>query len=346
VNRSTPIAVLLVLSLAPDSVLAFSTDCTPEAGGTCYLASASQSDIVDAIDAAASGDTVRISEGTADFSSTIEVTKSLHIIGAGIGSTIIHDQSTPQGTWQLSGTGFTRLSGFTLTGEVGSWNGSIRIHGNEKRVDHVRFNQNNGRHPVIVGGNRSDVVIDHCIFESGGRGINIHGDTGYWTDSSQYSPGTSYGVYVEDCSFHASGVEVVDLNYGGAYVVRHSTINNGGNLAVHGADSGERAGSYVEIYENSFTNPGANKDMMVVLRGGTALIYDNTATGNYNQAFKLQYWRSCYGAGSEGQPFHDSNANRCEHNSSNPLDGDYNPPDNGWPCKDQRRRDLHRMRSG
>jgi hypothetical protein len=335
IKSSFLITAFLTLLLMPAFVVAYTIDGTPEAGGSCYQAIANQNDIANAINAASEGDTIRISAGTAIFSSTIVVTKSLHIIGAGIGATTIQDNSIPDGTWHLTGSGLVRLSGFTLTGNVGSWNGGVRIKGDNKRIDNIRFNQTGGRHPVSAWGNLSNVVIDHCIFEAGGRGINIYGSSSYWSNPSQYAPGTLFGIYIEDCIFNKGGVEVVDLNSGGAYVVRHSTINNGGNLAVHGADSGKRSGGYIEVYNNNFINSGENKDMCVIFRGGSAIIYNNSISGSYNSAFKVQYWRSCYGAGSEYLPFHPDNQSRCEDNSSDPLDGDYSTVNNGWPCKDQ-----------
>jgi hypothetical protein len=329
------ILVLLWITLCANYSYSYTNDCLPVKNGKCYLTTADRNDIENAIVAAADGDTIRIAPGTINFNKTIILTKALSIIGAGIDSTVINDQATPNGIFQLEGPGFIRVSGFTLTGQGGSYNGSVRISANNKRIDSVRFNQFNDRHAIGVYGNLSDVVIDKCVFEAGGRGINIFGNSNYWSDTQQYRPGTSYGVYIEDCIFKASGVEVVDLNFGGAYIVRKCKILNGGNLNVHGADSGNRSGGYIEVYNNEFINSGTKKDMTVIMRGGTALIHNNKILGPYNSAFKIQYWRSCYGAGSERQPFDNSNANRCQNNSSNTLDGNFSPIYNGWPCKDQ-----------
>jgi peptidoglycan hydrolase-like protein with peptidoglycan-binding domain len=323
-----------------------STNCTPMAGGSCIKADANQTAIALAINTARAGDTIRISPGTAVFSSTITINKPLYIIGAGIDTTIINDNATTNGVFILSANGLVRLSGFTLTGGSSGWNGSLNISQNNARLDHIRFNQINGRHPIIGSGNLSNVVIDHSVFESGGLGINILGNRSYWTDPSQYAPGTGYGIYLEDNTFNAGGVEVVDLNYGGAYVVRYSTINNGGNLAVHGADSGDRAGGYIEVYNNTFSfldNSGSKRDMSVIMRGGSALIFSNVITGAYNSTFKLQNWRSTFGVNGFLSPFHTDNKNRCQHNSVNLLDSDVSPEDTGWPCKDQIGRGPNQM---
>lgn len=333
IHLSCLLLVFLILLVMPGLALAYTTDCTPEAGRTCYQASSSYSDISNAISAARAGDTVRISAGNYTFSSTIYVDKALYIIGAGSGSTTITDNSLVNGTWDLSGSGFIRLSGFTLAGSAGSYGGSIRIRSKNKRVDNLRLNQSGDRHPIGVYGNLSNVVIDHSTFESGGRGINVFGSAGYWTDEAQFAPGTNYGVYVEDSTFNKGGVEVMDITFGGAYIVRYSTINNGGNLAVHGADSGSRSGGYIEVYNNTFDNAGVKRDMNIIIRGGVAIIHNNTIIGSFNSAFKVQNWRSCFGFIS--LPFHSSNQNRCEHFSVNPLDGDVSPENNGWPCKDQ-----------
>jgi hypothetical protein len=200
-------------------------------------------------------------------------------------------------------------------------------------LDHIRFALSNDRHAVGVYGNVSNVVIDHCRFEAPGRGVNVFGGRAYWTEPTAYAPGTARGVYIEDCVFTRRGVETIDLNYGGAYVARHNRFENGGNIAVHGADSGDRSGGYIEVYDNVFENAGANVAMAMILRGGSATVFNNTISGPHNTAFVLQNWRSCYGFHS--QPMDTDNRNRCENGSINPHDGDLSPPDNGWPCKDQ-----------
>ena len=119
---------------------------SPAHSATITAASCTQAAIQAAIDLAQDGDTVRIPPGRAEFFSAIEVNKSLVILGAGIDSTLINDNSTPNGILKLSALGFVRLSGFTLTGQMGNWSGSIRVHSNNKRIDHVRFDQTNRRH--------------------------------------------------------------------------------------------------------------------------------------------------------------------------------------------------------
>jgi len=293
----------------------------------------SKNDVQAALNAAVDGDTISVPAGTCTYTSGIVVNKAVSIIGAGTDKTTITDNAGKESAFSLQSEGFNRLSGIKFKGSFSDYRGVLKIS-NNARVDHCIFELSLDRHPIYVHGTR-DMVIDNCEFSGSSRGINVFGSRSYWDDPSQYAPGTAYGVYIEDCTFNRGGVEVVDMQYGGAYVVRHSTIKNGGNLAVHGADSGDRSGGYVEIYDNNFVNPGTNKDMCVILRGGTAYIYNNDITGPFNSAFKVQYWRSCYGAGSENLPFHSDNRNRCMHNSANPLDGDYSSPGNGWPCKDQ-----------
>ncbi|MGI9303523.1 MAG: hypothetical protein ACR2RB_12565 [Gammaproteobacteria bacterium] len=224
-----------------------------------------------------------------------------------------------------------RMSGLTFTGSSGP-NGNIRFEGDNNRVDDIRF-ASQGGHPIVVRSNPVNSVIDNCTFEASGRGVNVLGDAGYWTDASQFAPGTTYGVYIENSVFNRGGVEVLDINRGGAYVVRHSTFNNGGNAAMHGADSGDRAGGYVEIYENTFNNTGISRDFAMISRGGVMIAWRNKILGPHNQAIKVQNWRSCFGVAP--LVMHGNNQNRCTQSSDNPFDGKERSPGNGYPCKDQ-----------
>ena len=303
------------------------------AGESVAAASCSRADVQAAIDAASPGDVVHIPAGTCSWSSPVAVDKGLAILGAGIGVTVIEDTASSQGTWQLSADGFVRLSGFTLRGTAGSYNGTVRISRSNTRVDHIRFSLGNDRHPIVASGTLRNVVIDNSTFDSPSRGVNVRGSSSYWTDDSQFAPGTHRGVYIEDNEFSRRGVEVLDLNNGGNYVARHNVLSDGGNFTVHGADSNDRSGGYVEIYENAFINTGSNVAFAVNIRGGISYVHNNTVTGDFTTMFNLQNKRSCYGFHS--QPMHSANSNRCEHGSSNPFDLDVSPHDNGWPCKDQ-----------
>lgn len=179
------------LNLIPTKQI--NNDCLPISGGICHKVNADQFAIVTAIVNANSGDTIRILPGTAIFTSTINVTKPLYIIGSGIDSTIIQDNSF-QGTFHLSSPGMVRLSGFTLTGVRSGSNGSISIFNDNKRLDHIRFNQIGGTHPIRSFGNLSNVVIDHSTFEASNRGANMIGSKSYWTDQSQYIPGKGWSM--------------------------------------------------------------------------------------------------------------------------------------------------------
>ena len=327
--------IILVFPFLWRCAFAYTTGCTPISGGTCYQSSATYSDISNAVTASSSGDTIRISAGTATFTSAITVSKGLYIIGAGEGSTTININYADGGTFSLDSSDYIELSDMTFTGSFTAWNGTVRIEEDNTRVYNITFNLSADRHAVKVSA-FSNVLIDNCTFTGSTRGINVYGSTSYWTTSADFAPGSSTGVYIEDCTFNASNVEVVDLNLGNGYILRHCTIANGGNVAQHGADSGQRSGGWVEIYENNFTNSGSEVSQAINIRGGTQIIYNNTFdTGKYGTAIRLVYYRTCYNINSGSVSYHVDNANRCENGSSNPLDGDENPPNNGWPCKDQ-----------
>jgi hypothetical protein len=305
------------------------TDCLE--ADTC-----SQANVAATVTAADAGDTVQIPAGSCTWSDPVVVTKALNIIGAGQGVTIITQNGQSDGTWDLDqASGTLSLGEMTINGTIGGFNGSIQsIKQDNTRVHHMTFDFSTDRHAIRVNGNRSNVLIDNCIFTGSTRGVNIFASSAYWTTAAEYDPGTSKGVYIEESTFNRSGVEVVDLNAGGAYVFRHNDVPNGGNVIIHGADSGDRSGGYAEIYNNTFDNPGATRDFPMNFRGGSQIIYNNTITGPFNQPIKTQNYRSCY-TENTGLSFHANNQNDCEHDSVNVLDGDESPEDNGWPCKDQ-----------
>jgi len=307
--------------------------------GISPATSCQQADVQAAIDLAQDGDTVLVPAGSCAWTTTEPRTpavkiadKAIILQGAGIGQTIITDSTGADAFEQalvvnvLQGK-FVRVTGFTFQGgHSDEWHGLVNIWGvadccTRFRLDHVRF-ADTINHTVEVGNVYG--VIDHCTFEGDMGGILVKsefpGDASWQSDLALGSPDA---VYIEDCSFDFQSPHraVVDAQSGGRFVLRHNTIHNSyaGN---HGTESGypERGVFSYEIYANSFTSP---QDWFTTffLRGGTGVIFDNTANG-YNSMIVAANYRSCDPYGAWGQ---------CNGQSS--YDGNLQP--NGYPCYDQ-----------
>lgn len=302
--------------------------------------SAAQVDVEAKIADANEGDTVEIPDGTESLSSKIVIAKRIQVLARNEGGVVWdHHGQNDQCVSVVPSTAdgeIARLAGIRFTGAVpsGFWNGVVSFDNNKTRIDHIDFANTGDKHAFSAGspaGGIRDVVLDNITFGAGVQGMNIFGDTGYWTDPTQHAPGTNFGIYVEDSVFNVgSGVEVLDMQFGGAYIVRYCTIHDA-NLAMHGADSSERGGGYFESYNNTFINTDPSfRSFVHILRAGVCYLHNNDVQGNYNTFCDLQNWRTCWGVGQPGG-FTSNNANRCENGSLNPLDEDLAPRNNGWP---------------
>ncbi|MBN1887390.1 MAG: hypothetical protein JW850_05350 [Thermoflexales bacterium] len=348
----------LVLLALPSSVLPGSAElaATPEgttalaaaapAGNAIQAASCSQTDVQAAVDAASDGDFVLVPAGHCTWTTPVAATpavlisgKGVTIWGAGIGQTVITDatgsawRQTPFWIEGLEGHPF-RITGFSFTGQTTA---VIMVRGTCKafRIDHCQFDNIEGRSIMVSG--ETYGVIDHCQFThlSGqcvwvedGRG-DPPGSTSW---ASEMSYGTAEAVFAEDNTFigATSGVDgVTDCRAGGRYVLRHSIIEGlvAGN---HGLDSATSSCLQMEIYDNVFRSAPYSKFLALQSRGGSAIMFNNTITGDYGIALGVTNYRSCCYAGASC-----SDHGQCD--GANPIDGNTEPQSvyKGWPCKDQ-----------
>ena len=227
--------------------------------------------------------------------------------------------------------GIARVTGFTFKGNTGDL-GAIWAAGQAGgyfRVDHNRFDNPSGRAITAFSGKG---VIDHNIFDMISQATQVKFGSyggGSWGDNSWSGPlslGTDNAIYFEDNVFNwnAGGgyLAANDCYSGGRVVFRHNTLN-GSYLTNHGADSSgrERGCFSYEVYQNTMTATN-NWYAAMQFRGGTGVIFDNTANG-YDTFVELaayrvnEYmapWGICDGTG--------------------PYDGNL-PGMNGYPCVDQ-----------
>jgi hypothetical protein len=323
---------------------------------TINSASCGQNDVQTAVNSASDGDTVMIPAGecswitpTSQTPSVLVHNKGITIQGAGIGQTVIHDETdlswneTPFRIDITSGKPF-RITGLTIIGQGVSTYDSFAVislygSGNHFRVDHIRFDDIAGRSISISG--KIYGLIDHCEFiQPNGQGVHISDDRGSPQGSTAWEEPMSYGtadaVFIEDSLFQwGSGADgTTDCGNGGRYVFRHNTVS-GIMAGNHGMESKPRSCMQMEIYDNTFLPSSHNVYVAIHSRGGSAVIFNNTITGNYQLDIGITNYRSCCYAGAACTPSPDPPYGTC--NGDDPLDGNTPPKSTykGWPCKDQ-----------
>ena len=301
---------------------------TEAEGGTINALSCSRNDVQAAINSANVGDTVEIPSGNCTWSSKIVVTKSISIIGGGIGNTVITDGVSGDNLIELGNSSSTiapRLSGMTIKGSASKsgFKAMIQLAGLSSglgfRIDHISFYH--WTNEAIQTWDGVWGVIDHCNFTENGGGYAIYfrhdrwngvGDWGdnSWADADGF--GTYKFVFIEDSTFStsASSSVVYSDSCGGArYVYRYNTFNNG-NIRSHGTDSTPRVRGTrsVEVYNNAFENnlSGGPHDTVFEYRSGTLLFYNNTISGSvgfdWGPALRLNrnsgttWWPPCTGS--------------------------------------------------
>lgn len=291
--------------------------------------SCSQTDVSNAIASAADGDTVHVPAGSCTWGQTVTVTKSISLIGAGIGQTIINgtDASTyGQGTalnWISKNTGnsppgFSRISGFTWKGTAGAKGyagGTIlSIRGNSKRFrfdnNRVEITTSGGiqtwdgvtgvmdhNELVNIGSNFGHLIqITHSNWtgtETSSCGPSACGDTSWAQD---HSIGTQNNWFIEDNSIENQvglyGSYCSDDHLGSRSIYRFNLLTNC-TLQIHGTETSgrDRGGRYIVTYRNKFVWTLAQWPSLVANRGGSGRHFDNIATGNLQRFADLNTYR-------------------------------------------------------
>ena len=306
------------------TIMALTLICISLSAGTLWAAtinaaSCSRNDVGNAINSAADGDTVLIPSGTCTWTTNLTIDKMyLTLQGAGTGLTIIRD-GLSKGVfpnisqvliWTTIDGGLSRLTGITFQGGTiaDAYNkGIVQIDGasHQFRIDHCKFI------PTQTAGLfvRGDLwgVIDHNVFDLSalhGYAIYVMGGTygdAAWAQGSTL--GTGQNVFVEDNTFtqdqsHGFHYYAVDGWSGSRVVYRHNQFN-ALTLANHGTESPGRWRSQRswEFYNNTFTFDmlGNSFSTLIGIRGGTGVIYNNSATirnGILNHVIEYQYFRA------------------------------------------------------
>ncbi len=265
--------------------------------------SASFTDVSNAVASASPGDTVTIPAGTALWTNQLTCL-GVSLIGSGTNQTVIVDNidrlANDQECLILFSSltnGFARCSNFQITGgnTTENYKGEIVASMDlPARIDNLFFNLPSDK-GIIVGGT-SNGLIDHCTFVlSNSSAIYANGD-GFgdvsWATPVDY--GTSNALYIEDCLFtnvvpNSSTAVANDAQSGAREVFRHNIVLNT-SFQNHGTESGlrYRSSRSYEIYDNTFVDT-QNYDTPIFLRGGTGVIFSNTAVGYYNMCSLNDY---------------------------------------------------------
>jgi hypothetical protein len=296
----------------------------------------SYSAVSNAIAQASPGDTVQLPAGYAVWTNSETPITGITLAGTiinGTNFTTIGDNfpSTAMSFNRFfvvrpTNTALTRITGITFQdagNAVHNYRGKMEfdsranLPGTSWRLDHCNFVNLNGDNVFVHGFANS--VIDHCTFVLQGIGVEQYGITltdpfgdvsyatppYYGTNVSPCSP-----LYIEDCIFtnivpSSSSSAAYDAVGGARSVFRHNIVLN--NFWVnHGNDTSARYRSCrsFEIYNNTFADSQGFVGAMD-FRGGTGVIFSNTATGytffdtaeNY-RSVEYNYWGEAGGTDS------------------------------------------------
>ena len=260
--------------------------CIP--GGVITAVSCELADVQAAIDSAQNGDTVYIPEGNCTWNSEARIIDTNIVIeGAGIDVTNISDSQSGYNTelFYFSGEKPFRITGISLL-ETND-EGIIADGNNNWRIHDSRFQ--GGYAGVMTSGPTSYGVIDHCIFD-GPEVIAFSDEDAAW--ELPLSLGTANAMYAEDNIFNeheSCGNDAVDGRSGGRIVFRYNTLNNE-MLHIHGTDGGGSRGTHsIEFYGNIMIDTGPlNCYRFGDIRGGTGVIWNNTALGDWGPLYAAQ----------------------------------------------------------
>jgi hypothetical protein len=343
------LATVLVLCAYPSSEI------TVEAA-TINAASCSQGDVQAAIDIAVQGDTVLIPDGDCAWASTGLIQKAITLKGNG--RYAVDGDHHDNGTWPLTIT-LAGNTGIEIDGDAGDF---IRVTGFQFLGTAPGGTGGHGGLIYVPASNQADWRVDNSRFQVSGNSVKSEGKFGLIDHIYVYEDGCSpagwivvadlragsmgdgaftepvgFGgpnfLFIEDSTFWKHCTEagvspfVTDAQAGGKYVFRHNYVRDAAT-GWHGTESGapERGGYAFEIYENEYYWPITNNRYHTAIfqRGGTALVYNNTAT-NYQALWKSWVHRATREWGRFGQcdgtQAHDGNAGVSE------------AP--GYPCLDQ-----------
>lgn len=290
-------------------------------GATINAASPARADVVIAVAAAVTGDTVAIPAGSVSWTNYLATSKAITLQGAGVGQTIIavsrpsssvileFDLVTANAPTRMTGIEFTTGTspgGYVVTVFGGGFGGSGYTQATDTRsmrIDHCKFNHVPGT-PAAINCNDTIGVIDHNEFLLAPGKIGVYTFNKNWSKQGPYAVashseasafGTDKFLFIEDNTFtvDAPGYAIHDC-YGGARVVFRNNVVNRGWFEVHGMESGRwRGGRAFEVYSNLWTGAN-NSGVMVNFRSGIGYVYGNVTSNSSISSIGLENYRQAY----------------------------------------------------
>ncbi len=211
----------------------------------------------------------------------------VNLIGAGVGVTVIHNSNIVISArfYGKLDKGF-RVSGMSLYGSGSDPLYLDSVH--DFRVDHMYIECNGGDAIGTIYSNSG--LIDHCTIKLNssyyGVMVNRTPTENYpacWQNLTDIL-GKSTAIFIEDNVIQGTGYYHGTVGHGSAhYVVRHNTFTDDSGSArvdAHGCGYGPPCGTrLIEVYNNTFNytgSPGGNNTYGMDVRGGSAVIFNNT----------------------------------------------------------------------
>jgi hypothetical protein len=279
--------------------------------GTCTAASPALADVQAALSQAVNGDTINIPAGTASWAGQLSVTKAVNIIGAGVNSTVITDNSTSPSLVVLNNVasgGVTRLSGIRFQKGTGVGRalerGLIDIAGSntsgwQVRIHHNEFFNFPG---TIISGDSAIGVVDHNKFhwapwsnpDQALKGEKTYLTAMNWDNnpSDGFAPTNGDGSWASPTNFGGINLLVFEDNFfdgtyangtwgdgkqGGRGVYRHNTfiqgqLQNGARITCHGTEPATQSIRHIEVYNNLTVKLTGGQ--ILNQRGGTGVVFN------------------------------------------------------------------------
>lgn len=124
-----------------------------------------------------------------------------------------------------------------------------------------------------------NTLIDHCRISSvlgTHEWIFSRGVSNSWQTANRLGT-NQVDIFVEDCVMSGAGYS--DANANATHVFRFNTITGNIKLDAHGKASNSPARSFrhVEYYNNTWTNGAMSSSAAMEVRGGTAMVFNNTS---------------------------------------------------------------------
>jgi len=251
-------------------------------------------DVQAAIAQANPGDTVVVPVGSAVWGGQLVINKGIILKAASKGGVVI--TSNYAGyliKYTITNPSFGepfRISGFKFDlgnrgGGINIVNGSV-VASRNNRIDNNEFRNNAGYNVLKLEGTVYGVFDSNVVYSPTSVVVGVYGNNESTWNNLTFDFGTEDNWYFEDNNF-SIGDGLINAGAAGRYSFRYNTVTNIASkgivpvLDMHGnmGTNGNLSGMGIEVYGNTFNlgNYGCN---VVQVRGGKALIYDNTVSNN------------------------------------------------------------------